>query len=203
MNPKLSAFFTDTRKLHSRAIALLAEVNNETRQNADAKQQTDAAYALREIAKLADDIRKCCEQERRIAERMACMLTIQSDGTTQAIKTEYCTATQQVKTLVSIPKQSTDPEGFATLMRYLNVPEALWNDAVTNAKYPAVQLHWPGLCELLSNHCAEGKPLPKGIDPNKTSADYTLTIRGRRAPDAGEELHDDVEEFDKVEGVPF
>jgi hypothetical protein len=133
----------------------------------------DAAYCCREIEKTADDIRKRTIELGEIAQRLACVIEVASEEV-EPIRTEYVTATPDVKLIASLPKRSTDPEGFAALMAHLGIPEHAWQ----GGDHAPVQLHWKGLMERINRDSAEGKPLPPGVDPTKTYSEYKLCMRG-------------------------
>ena len=139
----------------------------------------DIAYALRDTRDMAEDIRKRCDALGKTAQNFACLgaVTLEHGGT---IGTEYVAATPSVKTVVSIPSRKKEPEAFAKLMDHLKVPRELWE----RGEHAAMQPHWPGLMELVSERQANGLPMPPGIDPNKTYAEYSLRMRGRKEIDA-------------------
>ena len=139
----------------------------------------DIAYALRETRELAEDIRKRCDALGKTAQNVGCLLAI-SSGNPNAIKTEYVTATPTVRDITSIPKRREQPEQFAALMQFLEVPKNLWD----GGEHAALSVNWPGLVELISKRSSDGLPLPPGIDPEKTYPEYSLRMLGKKEVDS-------------------
>lgn len=143
-------------------------------------EQADYAYAFREIYRLADDLRKEAQLNKDLSEKIACLLWVK-DGTGESIRTEHCTCTPKVRMSAKIPKKSHDPEDYANLMRFLQIPESVWN--IPDEDFEVVRIHWPGFIEYVSKLLEEGKPLPPGVDPEKSHPLYSLTILGRSPVD--------------------
>lgn len=208
MRASLGRAYREIRELHARLTVDLTALERSLKDETDEKEHADTAYALREIAEFADAIRKQSEFVKVLSERMACMLTIAIHQTAEPIRTEFCTASPKVRTVVTVPSRRKSPEQFASLMTFLGVPRHLWE----GGEHAVVETHWPGLIEYLGKLQAEGKPLPPGIDPNKTIAQYSLMIRGKKSPNgelgraapmgAGEEADADAKQ-QVGEEIPF
>jgi len=138
----------------------------------------DTALAMREAARYFKDALKEVEKIRELAERLACLLWLK-DAVGDPIHTDHVSATPQVKTMASVPKRSTQPEQHAALMQWLGVPDHLW--AADGPE--VVRVHWPSFVELLTTNAEQGKPLPDGIDPDKTYPRYSLTMRRKKDVD--------------------
>lgn len=139
----------------------------------------DAAFAMREIYNYLDDLRKEVKANKELCERMTCLLWART-STGDPVRTPFVTATPCIKMTASIPKRSTNLEAWEALMRFLKIPEELWSEEV-------VRPHWPSFVEYTSKLLEQGKPLPDGIDPNKTYPVYSLTLRGKIDVDHGYE----------------
>lgn len=130
----------------------------------------DCAYILRETAKLLDDMRKESTAIRELIERVICLKwvqqSLQDESTDTAIRGQLATGTPDVRQMASLPLPNKNPEEFEALMRSIG--------AVTAAKKDLVRPYWPGLTNWITNLVKKGKPLPNGIDPNKTYALYRL-----------------------------
>jgi len=196
MNQTVRELYIDVRDFHHKLLRVLPEIEQEIKSGSDEKEMADLAYAMREIARLCDDARKRCEQKKRLAEQLACALTIAVTQSAEPIRTEFCRASPKMRSIVSVPRRSKEPEKYAELMKYLGVPEHLWQ----GGEHAVVNTHWPGLMDLLAAKQERGEPLPPGIDPNKTYPEYTLVIHGYQSPAGGA-----VEDDDGVltEEVPF
>jgi hypothetical protein len=180
VNQNLQDLYRLARELHGEVIRECAAQNARTKSDPRPTELADAAYALREIETFLEEARKKIKSEKEFAEHMACAVTTQVYQTAEAIRTEYCTAKPDVKMVVTVPSRSKDPEKYAAMMEYLEVPRVLWDSGEEHA---VVKAHWPGLVAHLDKLQAQGKPLPPGIDPNKTYPNYKLIIRGKKRPD--------------------
>lgn len=139
----------------------------------------DIAFALREMYDLLETTRKQTAAIGKTAQQVACLLSIAS-GNAGTIGTAYVAATPNVRTIPAIPKRRDRPQEFAALMDYLKIPRDLWE----KGDHAIVDFHWPGLVDKLTNDAANGLPLPPGIDPTKTFAEYSLRMRTRKEVDA-------------------
>jgi len=186
MNPLLVKLFREARAMHESLVTADAELRRLINQTPCRETQADTAYALRETSKFADDVRKRCDELSALAQRLACVLSV-AEQNTSTIRTERCSATLDIKSIATIPKQSTHPEQFAQLMEYLGVARHLWevpNEAEVEEEsermHAIVKPHFPGLVQHLNRMMAEGKPLPPGLDLDKTYNDYRLIIRKKK-----------------------
>lgn len=188
MTPKIVELYSKTRALHQEFVTADAEVRRLLNTNCEKIDQADAAYALRQTAEFADEIRKKCEELQKLAEKLTCVLAV-AEHDPGPVRTAHCTASLDIKTIVTIPRQSTHPKEFAALMEFLGVKRHLWDvpqpepnddgEDVTK-RHAVVKPHWPGLVDHLNELQAQGLPLPPGIDPNKTYPEYRLTIRKKK-----------------------
>jgi len=134
----------------------------------------DMAICLREISRLADDVRKESNSLREQMERIACARWVQAHlndpGNADPIRGELAIGTPDVKQMVSLPRRDT-PE-YQQLMGYLGVPAQL-------LKADLVRPHWPGFTDYVTKLAEEGKPLPPGIPKGKVYSVYRLALRKR------------------------
>lgn len=166
------------REAHAAAHEAIVRMTSEVKDCLDIKELADFAYATQDAWKLADDTRKQLNILHELVEKIAGVLwaTTSMDG--EPIRTEYCTATPNPKPIATIPKRSTDPEAYKTLMLHLGVPEALLN--TDNEDKEVIRPHWPGFVDYLTRELAAGRPLPPGIHPDKTYMKYNLSIRAKK-----------------------
>lgn len=168
--------FTEAQTLHASFVRNEISIRKFLVGCSSKEEHADAAYAFRETHKLIDDVRKRLEDLRKLSEKMACVIAAATfDADT--IRTDYCSATPDVKPIASVPSRSRQPEEYAKLMSWLGVPEGLWS---TNDDHAPIKPHWPGVMEMLDREMRAGRPLPPGIDPNKTYNEYKLVIRGKK-----------------------
>ena len=177
MDAHLVQIYKLTRQWYEETYRELRNINP---QNYNTQTEAaDAAYAMRELHKWCDDMRKEAQRLKDTCDRIACVLWIANGGLHKSIKTSYCTATPEIRQRATIPKKDTDPDNFWALMDYLGIPREA-------AESDIVRFHWPGVVEYLTEQAAQGLPTPPGIQPDATHPVYSLRIRGRKAIDDGE-----------------
>lgn len=153
--------------LHAVAYAELQDVQEAVRTCSDPKELADYSYALREISKFADDIRKIADAVKETAEKIACAICIR-DEHVGTIRTEYCVATPKLKMSASLPSKRTEPEAYNRLLEFLGI-----RDEISDTD--CVRLHWPGMVDLITLRTEAGKPLPPGLEMAKTYPVYSLS----------------------------
>lgn len=162
---------------------LLATVAQDTKENERRKTElADTAFAMREIATLADQVRKRAAAIQDIAENIACALAIR-DQDDEPIRTEFVVASPHIKQAARVPN-ARDPERYRLFMSHLGVPEELWNRVTTNDdvedKKEIVRLHWPGVLQYLSEAAERGEPVPPGMKSDLTYPVYSLRMRAKK-----------------------
>lgn len=165
-----------TKEANAQVLTTLAELSQRVKQHT-LHELTDDVYALREIAKLGDEIRKRANKMKETLERVACMGWVATDPD-GPIRTEYCTGTPDVKQMASLPHPERDPDDYAALMKFLGVEN---EDAV---RLGAVSLHYTRTADWITEMAGRGEPLPPGIKSEKTYPQYKLTVRGKKEVDA-------------------
>lgn len=138
----------------------------------------DIAFILRSTAILAEDIRKECNAIREMMEKVACLkwmtdnMNNPDSGKPTSIRGILASGTPDLRQMASLPRPNTDPKGYESLMKSIG--------AITAARKDLVRPHWPGLTEWITKLAKKGKPLPAGLDPNKTYPLYRLSPLRRR-----------------------
>ena len=128
----------------------------------------NVVYVLRDISKFSDDLRKECNGVEQIAINVACALWVTFDSSIN-IKASLATGTPDIKIAAAIPNKNREPEKFNALMDALGVdPKAVADNTV--------KPYWPGIMEYISSLAEQGKPLPVGIDAEKTYTQYKMRI---------------------------
>jgi hypothetical protein len=176
MNPVLVQLYKEARSLHESFVKVDAALRKELTTNPNVEDHADAVYALRELAKLADEVRKKANSISEISQKLACVIQVATKNT-DTIRTDHCIGTTDVKPIVTLPKQSTQPEQFAALMNWLGIPAAMWD---RGDDHSVVKPHWPGMMNYLAEQMAAGRSLPPGVDPNKVYDEYKLTVRSKK-----------------------
>jgi hypothetical protein len=131
----------------------------------------DVGFICKKIYEQLDDIRKETEKLQGLAENLACLKAV-NQGKTR-IAGELATASPDVTMSANLPHPQRNPEAYMALCDYLGIPEQC-------VKYDLFRIHWPGFKEFFTRLMSEGKPVPPGIEMEKTHAHYKLKYRERK-----------------------
>lgn len=156
---------------------MFARADNETRAN--------IGFACREAYKFADDSRKLIEGAGDLAERMTCLDYLQTSIDGEPIRTEYVTATPDMKVSASVPTIEKNPIGYQKLMDYLGIDPVLRDKGKVlteegEEETEVIKVNWNGFTSLLSRLQQAGYPMPDGIDPSATYTTYRLRYRKKK-----------------------
>lgn len=178
MNPETKWLQRRYRSLKAMHEAVFRDIlrTREPVENRQIKSEdlVDMAYVLREMAALADDIRRECAAHQGLMEKAACIEWVVRNDPTGPIRGELAVGTPDLKQMSSLPKPKTEPAEYRAMMLYLGVPENL---------HDVVRPHWPAMVDWISDLTAQGKPLPPGIDLTKTYPVYRLRLLKKKAVD--------------------
>lgn len=175
MKQEATDYYSLVQKLYEEHVKRLPQLQESIKRCTDLKELVDYAFAMNRASKFLDDMRKTCDATEMLCERLACLIWVAAEMT-GPIRTEHCSATPNIKMIATIPKRSTHPAEFEALMTFLGIPKNL----IDEEQGEVVRAHWPGLVSYLSRLMSEGKPLPPGIDPQKTYPEYHLTLRPKK-----------------------
>jgi hypothetical protein len=142
--------------------ALVDDIHNE----GDIKEMADLTYVLRLFDDVVHDMHKRTAATKDLSDRLLCLMWAKT-GSSEPIRTEYCTITPRIKMAANVPKKGS-PE-YKALMLSLGVsnPEVL--------ECEALRPHWPGLTDYITARLTEGKPVP-GVDMSSTYPVYGTTL---------------------------
>jgi hypothetical protein len=163
-------YFNFAMKMLSEWTSFHNDFIKKLHEEADIAELADMAYSISQIMRMFDEIEKKTRNTYELAERLLCMLWAQQ-GDSDPIRTSHCTITPRIRMAAQIPKKGT-PE-YEELMSSLGIDTAL---QATDAVRP----HWPGLVDYVTELLTNGRPLPRGVDPNKTYPVYGVTIRPKK-----------------------
>jgi len=147
----------------------------------DMKELADLALVASDVKKLAEDLESEARQLREISEKVCCLAWMRR-GVADNIKTEYVTATPDIKPIPKLPDRRREPEAYGQLMDGLGVPRALWD--VGDDRSAVMQPHWNGMQEYVASLMQQGKPLPPGV--SQTSGQVFRLRLHRRKEVSGE-----------------
>lgn len=168
--------YVQAKKAHDEIYRLIALLKPEVEKCRRKEELVDYAYALYEAHKFIDDLEG---EVRRLKERAICLadaLWVQ-ESTGESIRTDYCTATPDIKMAANIPSQKRDPEAFDAFMQHLGIKPELYK-----GESEVVRPHWPGLVEYVSALISQGKPLPPGVNMEKKYPVYKMSFRKKKEP---------------------
>ncbi len=162
--------YSKMKRLYLSCYELLSTLRDELRASKfKLEDMTNFIYVMREISKLANDLRKETDGIGQMFENTACAIWVAKEDAAP-IKASLATGTPDVKLAVKIPSQKHQPKDHAKLMTFFKIPTQVIDDRI-------VKLYWPGLCEFVSALAEEGKSLPPGVDPDNTYPTYKIRIR--------------------------
>lgn len=181
MKKSIQSLYLQVRDVHKTLITMSDYLISEASKG-DVKDLADTAYAMREIASFADEIRKKANKIGEQSQKVACFVAVQAAGlnddpTQLKITTDYCTAMPDVKRIASLPDKRNNPKEYAELMQHYGVSPEHFESTSGN---PFVVCYWPGVIDRINKDMALGKPTPPGIDPTKMIPEYRLNIRGAK-----------------------
>lgn len=144
----------------------------------DIPELADIGFQFKWFAQVFKDIGTESDKLSSLAQKIACMkwlglpetsrpdVIVDPDGNYRAFTDLTMSA--------NIPSRSKDPEAYDAFMEWIGVPEPLIGTEL-------VRVHWPTFKKTFTKLVSEGKPLPPGIDPEKTHAHYQLRYRDTKA----------------------
>jgi hypothetical protein len=162
---------------HAKMYRLLSNLEAATKKGIDLKTMADTAYYCREVDKLLQDLKVHANRVRKLAQDIGCLVWAQI-GKEEPIRTEYCTASPKVKMMASLPHHKRQPEQYRELMAYMGLDPKLWD-----CEEPAVKLSFNGMIDVLTQAAEDGKPLPPGVEPDKTYPVYDFHMLSKKGID--------------------
>ena len=156
--------------VHDTAYSEIAETREQMKLSSP-EELTDIGFICKKMYEQVDDLRKEIQRLQDLAERLAC-LKGEVEGKPRFAGT-LATGTPSVSMSANIPHPKKNPEQYTQLCDYLGVPEQM-------VQWDLFRIHWPGFKEFFTAQMAAGKPVPPGVDVDKTHAHYKLRYRGRR-----------------------
>jgi hypothetical protein len=135
-------------------------------------QQVDAAYVLKETAKLAEEVRQQSNVLGELLQKVACAVWMATEGadpeSKPVIRGEYAQGKPGARIAANVPARGS--EEHRRLMQYLGIPEGARD---------LVSVKWNRLSEDLEKRAAEGRPLPPGVSADQT---YNVYFLGQLRP---------------------
>ena len=182
MDNNLREIYKSAKLLHNSIYDETCKVMTASINETSLEKLAETAFVLKKASALADDLRKQLNKAQAILELAVCQKWIKQTEPSD-IRTDYITATPRLKMTTTLPSDKTDPEGYEKLLRALQIPEHCW---------PLMRLHWPGICEDITELAAQGKPFPEGLNPAKNKANYALHYHQRKEIIAADQIDSDI-----------
>lgn len=182
MLPIAQDVYRAARRAHEDLYKALQELEKGVPANSQ-EENTDSIYALREAYKFMEDSRKMMDRVNKLVKAVVCVQWLNTSG--ENIETAYCTGKPDIKVRAKIPKWEDDPAAYNALMDYLGV-DPICRDSGKfisdrgEEHTEVLSVHWPGFQSLIARLCAQGLPLPPGIDPQATWNENEVGIRKRK-----------------------
>lgn len=181
MRRELVDLYVRVKSLHAEAHLMHSALMREVEVSGSTTELADIAYAADKIEAFLNDIRKAMTGMKDVAEKRCTTLWV-AMGDPDSIRTDYVTATPYPKMMVRMPSRKKEPEEWANMMRDMRIPEEY---IITEPScHPPVEPNWPGMIDYVTDLLAQGKKLPRGLDPSKTYTLYQLRKMPRKEVDA-------------------
>lgn len=180
---ELKYAFEIARFAHEEIYKALQVARNSA-QAIELEELVDIAYACREISKFIESIDSEAKGLDKFVERIGCLKWLQMVDGPDQIRTEYATATPDMRTCAKIPSVKVDPVAYNKLMDYLGIDPILRDSGEIETEHgrestEVVRVHWPGFQTLVNRLNREGYQLPEGVNPSANYTDYKFRIRGK------------------------
>lgn len=132
---------------------------------------TDIGFICKKAYEQLDDLRKEIEKLQNTAEMLACLKAVTEEKV--KLQGKLATGTPDVSMSANLPHPKKNPEAYQALCDYFNIPPQL-------IQWDLFRFHWPSFKEFFTRIMSEGKPVPPGIELDKTHAHYKLKYRERK-----------------------
>ena len=180
MDNELKSFLSTAQVLHRTLYNEMHAIMS-TNQNSPINQLAEVAFVFKKSSELLDDIRKQVTKAEALLETIICKKWVLQAEPTE-IATDYIVAQPKLKMQATLPSAKTDDENYTKLLQALEIPEHCW---------PLIRLHWPAMCDHLTELAEVGKPFPNGLDPRKISPQYSLRFYQRKEIIANDHVTDE------------
>lgn len=162
--------YKTAESVHKAVYLRLKTAREQLRTEATPENVADAAYMLRLASDYLDDAHKEIDKFRKMLDSLGCLMIAQQGG--ENLKGKYASARGDIKTGCEIPSFSKQPQLYAEMCDYFNVPCD-----------PIVRLHFPAVREHITELLGEGKQLPEVLQKGAMYQEAKL-IATKRPGDA-------------------
>ena len=165
---KLHGMYKRAKVLHDDLYAAIIGINKSMRTDT-VEDMVDLCLILRSTSELVDSSRKDCNGMKDLLTKVVCMKWANEclnmgAGKPKPIRGKLASGSPDVAQTASLPSKRNTPKDYELFMRSIGAWQAGNRDLV--------RPHWPGITVHITECLSAGKPLPPGIDPNKTFPVY-------------------------------
>lgn len=174
MNLKAQSVYRKLQKTYAQILPQLIELSKQLDDETSHSEMADIGYMAREFVKVAEELTKKGKQLHEKSQLSLCS-SLMRHNTMDKIKTEYCSATPDIKQIVSAPSLRSNPEAFKKLMvDYFGI------DPIFCMEFEAVRPNYNGVNDLVTSLTNSGDPLPDGLTPSVVHDRFVVTYRKRK-----------------------
>lgn len=162
------------KKIFSLTVQLEADIKNPSLAMT-VEEHCDNSWVFEKLSELIKDLNTTINGMSEMSQQVAAMKQITAHINSEScppIKGELATGTPNVKSRVKLPTLKGDRENYLKMMQYFGVSE---DTAISDI----FRLHWPKMCEYISERASRGLPLPPGLDA-RIYPIYSLSLRTKR-----------------------
>ena len=157
-------------EVHNTLYTEIADTREEMKTKSP-EELTDIGFICKKMYEQIDDIRKEVDRLKEFAEKLACLKAVTEEKMT--LRGNLATGTPDVSMSANLPHPRKNPEAYQALCDYFGIPDGM----VQNDLF---RFHWPSFKEFFTKLMSEGKPVPPGIELDKTHAHYKLKYREKK-----------------------
>jgi len=185
MKESAKTLFRNVKESHEIIYKCMSELRQEVEKCNNYVELCDYAFAVDQSHEYVQDLKVELWKFREFLNKKVDELWLQAAvnggcSFPRSIHTDYVTATPDIKQAPNIPSQKSDPEAYKKLMDYLNIDVSNWPVKEDGGLSEVVKIHWPGLCNLVTEKMAKGLSAPPGIDISKLTPVFKLTLRKKK-----------------------
>lgn len=169
MRSLLLQTYVEARKLHDETLDRIPYLENSVK-SMDPAMIVDTVYALKKTNEVLDDMRKKLDKVTHLAERLGCVIAVQSAEA--QLHGRWSTGTTGMREQPGVPNPEKEPEAYVELMRALGASEQVIEDKTLRPSFEAVGEYMAKLGE-------EGRPLPEALQSVRKFPVYSISTRCR------------------------
>jgi hypothetical protein len=176
IDQELYSIYKDFFSLYERIISVVVKLDTFFRSCTNEERLVNDCHLLKNLAEMADEARKKFKTLEGKYESYICLLLLSSNK--EKVVTDYCSAVVKMRTLVNLPTYKKNYNRYCQFMEWLGIPKELYESK--DGEPPVIYFHWVGAMNYIADKMAKGEPSPPGVDPEKTTAEFSLSFYKRK-----------------------